>query len=180
MRGNWRSKLQTMFAECNLSHTCDCKYSYYSVLHPKQLLPSPDIKLSSSSSEHLRFYSIKLLPKEGLSCTSTRHVKNTTASYQLMGPGLPLVLPRDARMPQGALATDPSPLADARNANPRVRPQVSSREHPGDWQSLHTSPEHNFGLEIDFLIIKHHKRETGGYHSPLPQLKSPTAELKCF
>lgn len=58
MRRNWRSKLQTMFAECNLSHTCDCKYSYYSVLHPKQLLPSPDIKLSSSSSEHLRLYSI--------------------------------------------------------------------------------------------------------------------------
>lgn len=182
MRGNWRSKLQTMFAECNLCHTCDCRYSCYSVLHPKQLLPSPDIKLSSSGSVHLRLYSTKLLPKEGLSCTSIRHVKNTTASYQLMGPGLPPVLPRDARMPQGALATDPSLLADARNANPMVRPQSPSREHPGDWQSLHTPPEHHFALEIDFLffILKHHKREAGGYHSPLPQLKSPTAELKCF
>lgn len=163
-----------MFAECNLSHTCDCKYSYYSVLQPKQLLPSL-LKLRASQA-----YSIKLLPKEGLSCTSVRHVKNTAASYQLMGPSLPLVLPRDARMPQGALATDPSPLADARNANPRVTPQVSSREHPGDWQSLHTPPEDHFALEIDFLILKNHKREAGGYHSPLPQLKSPTAELKCF
>lgn len=54
MRGNWRSKPQTMFAECNLSHTYDYNCSYYSVLHPKQLLPSPDIKLSSSNSERLR------------------------------------------------------------------------------------------------------------------------------
>lgn len=150
MRGNWRSKLQTMFAECNLSHTCDYKYSYYSVLHPKQLPPSPDTKLSSSSSMHLRLYSIKLLPKEGLSCTSIRHLKNTTASYQLMGLGLPLAIPRNARMPQGALATDSSLLADARNANSKVRPQISSREHPGDWQNLHTPQEHHSALEFFF------------------------------
>lgn len=62
-----------------------------------------------------------------------------------------------------------------------IRPQVSCREDPGDWQSLHTPPEHHIALEFFFfLILKHHKREAGGYHSPLPQLKIPTAKLKCF